>query len=215
MRRIVIKFCGMTKEADAQEAARLGVNALGFNFWPQSPRFVRPEAAHRIAETLPPFVARVGVFVNEDPGRIREIAGQVGLSVVQLHGDEPPEFCRALEPLIVFKALRVGPGFRAEEMTRYPCRTFLLDAWSSKAPGGTGETVDWPRVHGLAEHARIILAGGLEPGNVAQAIEQAEPYGVDVASGIEGAPGEKDPERMSAFVEAVRRAEMENGGRQG
>ena len=209
MRHVVIKFCGITREADALEAARLGVNALGFNFWPESPRFLQPETARRIAQLLPPFVARVGVFVNEEPGRIREIVDQVGLSVVQLHGDETPELCSSLEPLIVFKALRMGPDFRAEEMARYPCRTFLLDGWSPQVPGGTGKTVDWPRVRGLSEYGNIILAGGLNPDNVALAIERAKPYGVDVASGIERAPGEKDQERMAEFVDAVRGVGME------
>lgn len=147
------------------------------------------------------------MFVDEEPWRVAQVARGVGLTAVQLHGDEDPEACAGLSPLAWYKALRVGPGFRAEELARYACTTYLLDGWRPDRPGGTGERFDWRRARGLALHGRILIAGGLRADNVAEAIEQARPYGVDVASGVEYAPGKKDLVKLEAFVRAVRDAE--------
>lgn len=156
---------------------------------------------------MPPLVARVGVFVDEEPWRVAQIARGVGLSAVQLHGDEDPAACAGLAPLAWYKAFRVGPSFRPEELSRYACTTYLLDGWRPDRPGGTGERFDWQRARGLSLYGRIMIAGGLTAQNVAEAIEQARPYGVDVASGVEYAPGKKDLDKLEAFVRAARAAE--------
>jgi len=193
------------------EAALLGADALGFHFWPESPRYIHPDAARRIVERLPAFVTRVGVFVDEEPWRIAMIARDVGLSAVQLHGDEPPEVGAALSPLSWYKAFRVGPAFRGEALGRYACTTYLLDAWRPEVGGGVGERFDWSRVRPLSLYGRIVIAGGLDPENVEDAIERALPYGVDVASGVEFAPGTKDLDRVEAFIRAARRAQARLG----
>jgi phosphoribosylanthranilate isomerase len=207
VRRIRIKVCGIVDEREAVECVHLGVDAVGFHFWPESPRAVTPRVARRIVERLPVFVAKVGVFVDEEPARIRQIGREVGLTVAQLHGDEPPDDCESLAPLAWIKAFRVGPAFSGENLARYACTTYLLDAWRPERPGGATERFDWRRARRLALHGKIVIAGGLDPGNVATAIEEAEPYAVDVASGVEMVPGRKDLDRVEAFVQAVRRAE--------
>lgn len=189
------------------ESVILGVDALGFNFWPAGPRYLPPENARRIVERLPALVAKVGVFVDEEPWRILQIARDVGLTAVQLHGDEPPETCASLSPLAWFKAFRVGPRFRPETLGSYACTTYLLDGWRPERPGGTGERFDWHRARRLSLYGRILIAGGLDASNVEAAIEQARPYGVDVASGVEVAPGKKDLDKLEAFVRAARAAE--------
>lgn len=207
MRRLLIKVCGITEERDALEAVELGVDALGFNFWPESPRYVTPQAARRIVERLPAFVTKVGVFVDDEPWRIGLVTREVGLTAAQLHGDEPPEACAELAPLAWYKAFRVGPQFRPETLGEYACTTYLLDGWRPEWPGGTGARFDWRRARHLSIYGRIVIAGGLDPGNVESAIEQARPYGVDVASGVEFAPGKKDVDKIEAFVLAVRNTE--------
>lgn len=211
MNRVLVKVCGITEERDALECAYLGVDAIGFNFWPGSPRYIEPSEARRIAERLPVFLAKVGVFVNEAPIRILEIARQVGLTAVQLHGEEPPNLCATLAPLPWYKALRVGPGFDPALLDAYPCTTFLLDGYDPERPGGSGRTFDWRIARPLGLRGRILIAGGLDPSNVGAAIAQARPYGVDVSSGVEFVPGKKDLDRLERFVEAVRRAERRLG----
>ena len=183
------------------------MDAVGFHFWPESPRYIPPEAARRIAERLPAFVTRVGVFVDEEPWRISMIARDVGLTAVQLHGDETPEECASFSPLPWYKAFRVSPGFRPEILGRYPCTTYLLDAWRPDVAGSVAERFDWKRARGLSLYGKIVIAGGLDPENVEEAIEQARPYGVDVATGVEFAPGKKDLDKVEAFVRAARRAQ--------
>ena len=206
MRHLVVKICGIVDEGEALECVHLGADALGFHFWSGSPRAIEPKRARRIVERLPPFVAKVGVFVDEDPARIRQIGREVGLTAAQLHGDESPEDCESLSPLAWYKAFRVGPSFRPEALARYPSTTYLLDSWRPPRPDGTAEPFDWRRVRGLSLYGRIVVAGGLDPENVATAIEQARPYGVDVASGVEVGPGRKDLDRVEAFVRAAREA---------
>ena len=207
MTRVAIKVCGITEERDALEATQLGADALGFNFWQKSPRYVEPETARRIVERLPVFVVKVGVFVDEPIIRMLEIARQVGLTAVQLHGSESPQTGAALAPLAWYKALRVGPAFTPEDLASYPCTTFLLDGFRAEVPGGSGVAFEWRRARALSVYGRIVIAGGLDPSNVGLAIEDARPYGVDVASGVEIAPGKKDLDRLELFVESVRRAE--------
>ena len=204
---VFVKFCGMTRAEDARVAAGLGIDAVGFNFWRGGPREIDPGRAADIARVLPAGVKRFGVFVDDPPSRIVEIAGEVELDAVQLHGDETPERCIEIGELGVgeiYKALRVGPGFEAALLAAYRCAGFLLDGFDPARPGGTGRTFDWERARQVAQDARILIAGGLTPDNVAAAIGAGRPWGVDVASGIESAPGIKDAAKMTAFVAAAR-----------
>ncbi|MDQ1591729.1 MAG: phosphoribosylanthranilate isomerase [Pyrinomonadaceae bacterium] len=206
---VKVKVCGITNLSDALEAVGAGADALGFNFYARSPRYVAPGEARRIMSELPASVLCVGVFVNEDSAAIVErVAEESGVAAVQLHGDEPPEYCAALRGLEVIKALRVGKDFAPEEATAYRVKSILLDAYNAHARGGTGETFDWTLARRTREVvAQLYLAGGLTPENVAGAIAAVKPYAVDVCSGVELAPGRKDLARVRAFVAAVRACE--------
>lgn len=202
---IKIKICGITNLADALLAAELGADALGFIFYPQSPRKVAPETVRKIIAQLPPFVVSVGVFVDEAAAVVQELAAGVGLDLVQLHGQESPEYCRSL-------GRRVIKGFRLKDETSLPelvpyrgaVQAFLLDTYKKGQVGGTGATFDWGLAREAHKYGRIILAGGLTPDNVAQAIRVAQPQAVDTASGTEAEPGRKDPAKLRAFFKAVR-----------
>jgi len=202
-----VKVCGITNLEDALVAATAGADALGFNFWPRSPRFVEPRRAAAIIARLPPFVTSVGVFVNEKRSRVESLAGHVGLAAVQLHGDESPDDAKALAAasLLVLKAFRVGPGFQPQELRRYRgVAAFLLDAEVKGQRGGTGRTFDWKQARVAGRYGRIMLAGGLTVENVAAAIRQAQPYGVDVCTGVEKTPGQKHHERLRAFIQRAK-----------
>ena len=200
-----IKICGITDIEDALHAAECGADGLGFVFYDKSPRFVSPEGARGIIEALPPFVTPVGLFVNEEPKKVREIAAFCGLGVVQLHGDEVPQEC-SLPPLRTIKALRVRGEETLGDLSSWPVSALLLDAWVPDAYGGTGRRFDWPSAVGAAREHRIVLAGGLTPENVAEAVRTVRPYGVDVSSGVESAPGRKDRGKVAAFIRAARSA---------
>jgi phosphoribosylanthranilate isomerase len=197
-----VKICGVTRLEDALLAARLGADALGFNFWPGSKRHVTPAVAQAIISRLPPFVTPVGVFVNQSEGEMRAIAAETGIQMFQLHGDEPPELCSRL-PLPVVKAIPVDQVATLSRLLSYEVRAFLLDT-PSRGYGGTGRPFDWSLAEGVSEVAPVILAGGLTPENVAEAVRAVRPWAVDVASGVESSPGVKDADRMSRFVNAVR-----------
>jgi len=205
--RVTVKICGITSVEDARTAVAAGADAIGFVFWPKSPRAVDVPTARAIASTLPPFVLRVGVFVDATPEEMRRIADEVGLDVVQLHGDESPEVV-ARAPRRAVKAVRVGPGFRPQDALRYDgaAAGLLLDTRVDEgAPGGTGRTFDWSAVRPVREGTSFLfLAGGLTPDNVREAIAAVRPDGVDVSSGVESAPGRKDPAKVRAFMDAVR-----------
>jgi phosphoribosylanthranilate isomerase len=210
-RRVAVKICGLTSVQDALVAAEAGADAVGFVFWPGSPRSVDAARAREIASALPPFVLRVGVFVDAAREEMERVAGEVGLDVLQLHGQEPPEVFATLSRRAI-KAVRVGPGFQASEALRYLGRAagLLLDTRLSgpdAPPGGTGQPFDWESVREVRERAPwLMLAGGLTPDNVARALTAVRPDAVDVSSGVESAPGRKDPARVRAFMEAVRKA---------
>lgn len=204
-----VKICGITNVEDAFAAVEAGADALGFNFYRKSPRYIKPERARAIIEQLPPFVTPVGIFVNEDDlDAMARIVVEAGLAVVQLHGDESPALCRRVaERWRVIKAVRVGPEFHPHELALYPAHAILLDAARAGAYGGTGERFDWM----LARRAKsfvsvLILAGGLSPENVAEAVRCVQPYAVDVCTGVEACPGKKDVERMRAFIAAAKAA---------
>ncbi|MGI9108246.1 MAG: phosphoribosylanthranilate isomerase [Pyrinomonadaceae bacterium] len=206
---VQVKVCGITNLRDALAAVAAGADALGFNFYPRSPRYIAPEEARRIISHLPSPVLCVGVFVDEDdPRTVAETAVVSGVFAVQLHGDESREYCAALHEHHVIKALRVGTDFAPEDAAQYRAQAVLLDAYSEHGRGGTGETFDWSMARRTrAAVAQLYLAGGLTPENVAAAIAEVEPYAVDVCSGVESAPGRKDDGRMRAFVSAVRACE--------
>jgi phosphoribosylanthranilate isomerase len=201
-----VKICGITNLDDAGLATALGAHALGFIFYTKSPRAVTPEQAEHIIRQLPPFVATVGVFVDEDAVTVRDIASRVGLDWIQLHGSESPDYCRSLGQRVI-KGFRVKDEESFAQMPDYAgaAQALLLDTYKPGTPGGTGETFDWELALRARQYGPIILAGGLNPDNVPEAIKIAQPAAVDVASGVEAAPGKKDPEKLQAFIEAVRR----------
>ena len=204
---VKVKVCGITRVDDALLASDLGASAVGFVFWPRSPRHVAPAAARAIAARLPVAVAPVGVFVDPSAGEVRRVVEEVGLAAVQLHGDEPPAFCREL-PYRVIKAIGVdgADGTRAAAREVPAEATVLLDARDPERRGGTGRTVDWEIAAAVAAERRVFLAGGLGAANVGAAIRTVRPYGLDVSSGVESAPGRKDPTRLRAFFDEVARA---------
>ena len=205
--RTRIKVCGVTRTEDAQLAVELGVDALGFVFWPGSPRFVTAARAAAIAAALPPLVATVGVFVDQPVDDIRRIAAHVGLSVVQLHGDEPAASWR-LVPGRCLKAVSAGAGFDAASIASWPSGVYpLVDAADPDRRGGTGRPADWTAAAAIARTRPTILAGGLDAENVRDAIARVRPHAVDVSSGVERSPGIKDADRLRAFVDAVAAAD--------
>ncbi len=202
-----IKICGITNPIDALQAVRAGADALGFVFDKQSPRHVHPNIVQSIVGDLPPFVLPVGVFVNEAPRNVHTIMDECGLALAQIHGDESADYCASLgRPVIRGIRLRDRRTLvaMAEYRGRYRVRGFVLDAYSDVAYGGTGNTADWGLAADAARTFVCVLAGGLTPGNVREAIRTIQPYGVDVSSGVEAAPGKKDPVKVKAFIQAAR-----------
>ena len=197
-----VKICGITNPDDALQAAACGADAIGLVFFAKSPRCVSPERAREIIARLPPLVTTVGLFVNEDPRTIRAVAAQCRLDRVQLHGDESPADC-LLPPLRVLKALRVRDAESLARADDYPA-DLLLDAWSDQVYGGSGRQFDWQLARALAARRPIILAGGLRPDNVAEAVAAVNPYAVDVSSGVERSPGRKDHEKVAEFIRRAR-----------
>jgi len=197
-----IKICGITNETDAAAAVHAGADALGFIFYKGSPRCVAPGRAAEIVAGLPPFVVPVGVFVNAAADEVDGICKTAGIQVVQLHGDEPPGFCEALGRPVI-KAFRVRDASWKSDAADYPVGAVLLDTYAEDRYGGTGATFDWRLVEG-SPHP-VILSGGLNPDNVAEAVRSVRPYGVDTGSGVEREPGRKDHGKIRAFVEAARR----------
>ena len=204
-----IKICGLTNVEDALVAARAGADLLGFIFYPPSPRAVTPEQAGRIVETvrrLPFTVHCVGVFVDEEPGAVQQIVTRCGLDYAQLHGAEPPETADTLmaQEIGIIKAFRIRDGASLAEIARYRATAYLLDAYLPGQPGGTGQTFDWTLAARVKQHGPVILAGGLTPDNVARAVHTVRPWGLDVASGVEAAPGRKDHDKVRRFIRAAR-----------
>ncbi len=199
---VLVKICGITRLEDALASVEAGADALGFNFFPASPRYVSPEVAGRIVSVLPAGIRKVGVFVNPEPEAVARIRKTVGLDTVQLHGDEDPVLFTGVDPL--WRALRVDAGFRADALPSWPVEAILLDGPAGVLYGGAGLPFDWAAARGIG--CRIVIAGGLDAQNVAEAIRLAQPWGVDSCSRLESAPGIKDHGRIRAFVKAVRDA---------
>lgn len=203
MTSLHVKICGITNAADAALAVDAGADALGFVFYRKSPRAIEPEAAKRIIASLPPFVLPVGVFVNEEAKRIRDIMDGCGLGLAQLHGDESAAYCEGLgRPVLRALRLRTAADLLAlaELKGRAGVRGVVIDAYSEDGYGGTGRTADWTLAAEAARTAAVLLAGGLTPDNVAEAARAVQPYGVDVSSGVEASPGRKDAEKLRAFI---------------
>ena len=198
---MIVKICGITRPEDAVHAVAHGAAAIGFVFWPDSPRFIDPYRARRIAALLPPFVATVGVFVNQPAEYIKMVASVVPLTTIQLHGEEPPAFAESLSRPVL-KAISAVDGTVAAEM--WPSRVMLLvDAHDPVRRGGTGDTADWRLAARLARERHVLLAGGLTAENVASAVAAVRPFGIDVSSGVEISPGIKDERRLAALFKAL------------
>ena len=196
---MIVKICGITRLEDAEAAVAAGAGAIGFIFWPDSPRFIDPHRARAIAAALPPLVTPVGVFVNQPRDYVNGVASLVRLGAVQLHGDETPEYASGVAAPVI-KALSLA----AADSRAWPARVrILLDVHDPVARGGTGRTIDWAAAAAVAAQREILLAGGLTPDNVADAVARVRPFGIDVSSGVERAPGIKDSRRLRALFEAV------------
>ena len=221
MTRTRIKICGLTREEDVLAAVEAGADALGFVFYPESPRYVSPNCAARLVALLPPFVTAVGLFVNETPGTVAQTAQAVRLSLLQFHGDETPSSCHmaaVASELPFIRAFRVKPGTTAVDLIKYNdvyrnasplFRGLLLDVWS-EAYGGAGKVFDWSIVSEETAH-QAVLSGGLNAQNAAGAVRQLRPYAVDVSSGVEASKGIKDAGKIRAFIDAVRQADASRG----
>lgn len=202
-----IKICGITNAEDAVKAVELGADLLGFNFYPKSKRFIDPKDAGKIIRKLPAFVDTVGLFVNADADEIRKISKELMLNWVQLHGDESPGFCLSLNniPAQIIKAIRVKDGRDIEYAKNFSTDALLLDAYHPMLYGGTGERFDWKKLPELTGHTfgRTFLAGGINPDNVVEAISYGF-YGIDICSGIEDSPGNKNYKKMKALFKNIR-----------
>ncbi|MDA0738623.1 MAG: phosphoribosylanthranilate isomerase [Nitrospirae bacterium] len=202
-----IKICGITNPIDALHAVDAGADALGFVFYKKSPRHVSPNVVKTIIGNLPPFVLPIGVFVNEEAQVVRNIMDECGLALAQIHGDETADYCESLGRPVI-RGIRLRDRHTLMAMAEYKGRArvrgFVLDTFSDAAYGGTGKTADWTLAKEAAGSFSFLLAGGLSPENVQEAILQVQPYGVDVSSGVEASPGKKDPAKIQAFIQAVK-----------
>ena len=210
--RTLVKICGITRRQDAELAVELGAAALGFNFFPPSPRYIAPRSARAIIRRLPPFVTAVGIFANESDGaHVAAVASQAGVTAVQLHGPASPlpgPVAEALDAYTVIQAIAVWKGFKPELLKHLKANAFLLDAFDPARHGGTGKTFDWSVARKAKKYGALILAGGLTAENVGQAIREVRPFAVDVASGVELAAGKKDVDKLRAFFVAVAEADQ-------
>lgn len=201
--RTCVKICGITRQQDAEFAAELGVDAIGLVFYPPSPRAVDVAQATQILAKLPPFVSRVGLFVNADSNQVEQVLNAVSLDVLQFHGDETADYCRQFgKPYMKAIRMRSGTDLVALAETYDSANALLLDTYQSGTPGGTGESFDWSMITPV--QLPIVLAGGLNAGNVSRAIQQVQPYAVDVSGGVEQAKGIKNSDKMRAFMQEVR-----------
>jgi phosphoribosylanthranilate isomerase len=198
-----VKICGITSVEDALQAAQAGADALGFVFYERSPRNLDPLRAANIISNLPPFVQAVGLFVNADAGFVNDTADCCRLDLVQLHGDEPPEYCEQIRRRVI-KAFRVRDASSLAPVRDYRVAGILLDAYSPAAFGGTGLSFNWELAGIAKEYGAVILAGGLDLDNVREAVERVAPYAVDVSSGVESSPGKKDPEKVREFIKRAK-----------
>lgn len=201
----VVKICGITNLDDALAAVAFGADALGFNFYKPSPRYITPQDAREIIEQLPKSLLTVGVFVNEESEDVRKIAKEAGLRALQLHGDESPEYCRELAGYYVIKTFAVSEGFDIQAAHEYRVDAVMLDTKHNSLRGGTGQVFDWSVAQQVAlTIPKLFLAGGLSPENIKNAVEIVRPFAVDACSALEDRPGKKNHERMHVFINTVR-----------
>jgi len=199
----LIKICGITNLTDALHAVHAGADALGFNFYHPSPRYIEPSKAREIIDKLPQNVLKVGVFVNEEA--VLSIANEAGVNALQLHGDETPEYCSKLKNWFVVKTLSVDEKFEAQKCLEYEVDAIMLDAKHPNLRGGTGQVIDWSIARSIQQlGVKVILAGGLSPENVQEAIKLVKPYGVDACSALESDAGKKDQQKVSTFIQTIR-----------
>ena len=199
MQDLFVKICGITNLEDAKHAVKCGADALGFNFFEGSSRFITPEKATDIIRRLPENISKIGVFVDADRKHIHDVIAMAKLSAVQLHGNEGPDDLIDYE-VSAIKVFRVKKDFDVEVMHNYVVEAFLLDAYQKGAYGGIGQTFDWQLAVKAKEYGRIILSGGLTPENIEAAVRYVQPYGVDVSSGVEARAGKKDPKKVLDFI---------------
>ena len=203
---VKVKICGITNEADGLAAAQAGADAVGFVFYEASPRAVSIQAAAAISRALPPFILKVGVFVDAPADTVLRAARECGLGLLQFHGEETPAYCLQFG-LMSMKAFRIRDAGSLERLAEYPTQAWLLDACVPNKPGGSGESFDWDLALAAQQFGRpIFLAGGLTPENVADAVRRVRPYGVDVSSGVEASPGRKDLAKVREFIRAAKAA---------
>jgi len=200
---VKVKICGITTLDDALMAVAAGADALGFVFYEKSPRCINPLTAAKLIAKLPSFIQTVGLFVNEEIEQINWTADYCGLDVVQLHGDEAPEDCLEVKRRVI-KAFRIQNIVSIDPLKKYQVSGYLLDAWCPDCYGGTGKTFNWEVAAAARQYGRIILAGGLSPDNVEEAIRVVQPYAVDVSSGVESAPGRKDGSKVKDFIKRAK-----------
>jgi len=201
-----IKICGITCVADGVAADEAGADMIGLMFYERSPRNISIAAAAEISRTLSPFILKVGVFVNPDEDAVMRAIGECGLTLLQFHGEETPEFCTQFG-VMSMKALRVRDAASLDALPNYATDAYLLDAYSPHAHGGTGAKFNWDLAIEAKKHGKpIFLAGGLTANNIAEAVHKVQPFGVDVSSGVESSPGKKDDAKVRAFIQAVRQS---------
>lgn len=203
-----VKICGITTAKDAFWAARCGADAVGFNFVDGTPRYIEPEKAKPIVLQMPPFVSAVGVFANASPEKVQEIFDFCNLDYAQLHGHETPAFCQRLSDIPIIKAIHIETEEDLKELERYKVNSYLLDARVKGKLGGTGQTIDWNIARRASQYGNILLAGGLNPDNVIEAVKRARPYAVDVASGVEYQPGQKSRTAVRDFIRLAKSVEL-------
>lgn len=201
-----IKICGITNVEDALAAAEYGADAIGLVFVPHTPRYIDPQKASEIVAALPPFLIRVGLFADPTMSEVETIAKECHLDALQFHGSETPDFCRSFSQRVI-KAFRVKDQSTISLLKEYWVSAYLLDSYVKELKGGSGMTFDWNLALAAKKYGRIILAGGLNPQNVKEAIQTVSPYGVDVSSGVEQKPGKKDHKKVKDFIDAVRSCE--------
>ena len=204
---VKVKICGITNLEDALAAAEAGADALGFVFYPDSPRFIDPGNARAIIAKLPVFITSVGVFVDESEDLIRRIIREGGIQILQFHGSESPVLCTRFREKVI-KAIRIKDEESISEMQMYDVDTFLLDTYLDCAKGGTGKTFNWKYAEMAKKNGRIILSGGLNPSNIGNAVRKLKPYGVDVSSGVEISPGKKDHVKIREFVREAKKYDV-------
>ncbi len=204
---IRVKICGITNIGDAYWAAEFGADALGFIFYPKSPRYIAPEKVRGIIQKIPGSMGRVGVFVNQEIQAVKEIMSFCGLRLIQLHGDESPQYCARFPRSALIKTVSVCTEEEVRKLENYPVRTILVDARKPGCYGGTGKNSDWTLAMKVKGKHPLILAGGLNKENIKRAIETVKPCAVDINSGVETSPGKKDPHKIREIMEIIRAAD--------